>query len=265
MRLHPAAAAAGLGLIECESLPSTNAEALQRARSGETRPLWIVAKEQTAGRGRRGNAWISQPGNLHATLLLTDPSAAEVAAQVSFVAAVAVHDAVSDCAPALGGTLALKWPNDLLCGDRKISGILIEAETVQRRLAVAVGIGVNCRHHPPHTSYPATDLFTAGADLSAETLFTALSGAMQRRLVEWGGGAGFSVVRAAWLERTCGLDGDLRVKLPDRELVGHCEGLDADGRLLLRLADGRCEAIAAGEVYSIGTHDRRSATAGSVM
>ncbi len=80
---------AGARHITYETLGSTNAEALVRARAGERGPLWITAKSQTAGRGRRGSHWVSPAGNLYATLLLTEPSAAELAPQLSFVAALA--------------------------------------------------------------------------------------------------------------------------------------------------------------------------------
>src|SRR4029077_5586580 len=135
------------GLIACQTLGSTNAEALARARAGAGGPLWITARTQTAGRGRRGRTGVSDPGNLYATLLLTDPAPPERAAQLSFVAALATHDAIAACAPALIRRLALKWPNDILLDGAKVAGILIEAEGA-RPLLVAVGIGINCRHHP---------------------------------------------------------------------------------------------------------------------
>ena len=117
---------AGVRHLAYEMLGSTNAEALVRARAGERGPLWITAQSQSAGRGRRGNSWISKPGNLYATLLLTEPSAPSVAPQLSFVAALALHDAVAQCAPRLGPLIKVKWPNDLLLGTGKLAGILIE-------------------------------------------------------------------------------------------------------------------------------------------
>src|SRR4051812_19439776 len=107
MKLDPAATAAGVRLAALDVVSSTNAEALIRAREGEHGPLWITAIRQTGGRGRRGRAWSSVPGNLHATLLLTAPSAAAAVAQLSFVTALAVHDAVADTAPMLGPRLTL--------------------------------------------------------------------------------------------------------------------------------------------------------------
>jgi BirA family transcriptional regulator, biotin operon repressor / biotin---[acetyl-CoA-carboxylase] ligase len=251
MQLDPLAAAAGVRLLDYESLPSTNGEALALARRGEIGPLWIVAMRQTAGRGRRTNQWISEPGNLYATLLLSDAAPADRAPELSFVAVLAVHDAILDRAAGLRGRLTLKWPNDVLCDDAKLGGILIESESIEARLVAAIGIGVNCRHHPPQTSYPATDLAAAGADVSPEELFCALSAAMTRRLTQWQRGANFAAIRRDWLGRAFGVGAEMKVRLPGRELSGRWETLDERGRLLLRLADGTLQAIAAGDVFPV--------------
>jgi BirA family biotin operon repressor/biotin-[acetyl-CoA-carboxylase] ligase len=256
MRLDPAAAAAGFGLSAHDTLPSTNTEALTLARNGQNGPLWVTARQQTAGRGRRGSAWISTPGNLYATLLVSDPAPAENAPQLSFVAGLAVHDAIVDCAVVLREKLALKWPNDILCEGKKLAGILIESESVEARLAVAIGIGVNCMHHPLETAYPATDLAAAGAAVTAADLFSALSGAMTRRLAQWRRGSGFASIRADWLERATGMDGELRVRLPGREMFGRGEALDERGRLMLRLADGSLQTITAGDVFPVAVSER---------
>jgi BirA family transcriptional regulator, biotin operon repressor / biotin---[acetyl-CoA-carboxylase] ligase len=207
-----------------------------------------LARAQTAGRGRRGRAWVSEPGNLYASLMLVDPAPAAQAAQLAFVAALAVADALAAVAPGIAGKLAFKWPNDVLLAGAKVAGILIEAEGT-RPLMAAIGIGVNCRHHPQGGEYPATDLAAAGAAVTAEALFAPLSLAMDHRLREWQ--AGFATIRAAWLARAAGLGGDLRARLGTRELAGRFEGLDEAGRLQLRRADGTLETIAAGEVFPV--------------
>jgi BirA family transcriptional regulator, biotin operon repressor / biotin---[acetyl-CoA-carboxylase] ligase len=263
MQLCSAAVAAGYRLATHETLASTNAEALTRARAGEREPLWIVAAEQTAGRGRRGNEWVSPPGNLYATLLLTDPAPAECGPELSFVAALALYDAIVERAPELSAALALKWPNDMLCGGSKLAGILIEGERAANTLAVAIGIGVNCQNHPVATPCPVTDLKAAGADVAAPALFETLSATMLKRLRQWRRGAGFADIRADWIARGAGMGGDMRVKLLDREIFGHSEGLDERGRLLLRIADGSVQAIAAGEVFPLTSGPaRRSRAAG---
>jgi BirA family transcriptional regulator, biotin operon repressor / biotin---[acetyl-CoA-carboxylase] ligase len=184
-------------------------------------------------------------------LLLGDPAPPERAAELSFVAALAVHDAVGACATALRDKLALKWPNDVLCDGAKLAGILIEGDSERGRLAVAIGIGVNCCHHPEQTAFPATDLAAAGADVAAAELFYALSAAMQRRLAQWDRGANFGAIRADWLGRAAGLGGDMLVRLPGRELSGCFEALDERGRLVLRLADGSTQTITAGDVFPL--------------
>jgi BirA family transcriptional regulator, biotin operon repressor / biotin---[acetyl-CoA-carboxylase] ligase len=241
---------AGVRHIVYETLGSTNAEALALARAGERGPLWITAQSQSAGRGRRGNAWISPPGNLYATLLLTEPSVPEQAPQLSFVAALSLHDAVAACAPQLGPVLKVKWPNDLLVGRDKLAGILIEGES-DPVFAVAIGIGVNCAAHPSDVAYPATDLAANGALVAPDALLSELATSMQHRLAQWDRGQGFAAVRADWLKRAAGLGEILRVRLAARELAGRFQGLDEAGRLLLEQDTGMT-AITAGEVFGIG-------------
>jgi BirA family biotin operon repressor/biotin-[acetyl-CoA-carboxylase] ligase len=251
MTLDPSAAS-GARLVSLDTVGSTNAEAFARARAGERGPLWITARRQTAGRGRRGRPWVSEPGNLYASLLLTDPAPPQRAAELSLVAALAVHDALAERAPVLGPRLQVKWPNDILCDGAKLAGILVEGESAPGRpLAVVIGIGVNCAHYPPGTAYPATSLAEAGALVTPESLARALAGTMAQRLAQWARGDNFAPIRAAWLRRAAGLGAPARVRLPEREVEGVVETLDDAGRLVLRLADGRIERIAAGEMLPL--------------
>lgn len=252
MQLDPSAAAAGVRLVSLDTVGSTNAEALALARGGERGPLWVVARRQTAGRGRRGRAFVSEPGNLFATLLLVDASAPDRAAELSFVASLALHDAVGELAPALAPRLQVKWPNDLLCAGAKCSGILVEGESgAGRALVTVVGVGVNCAHHPADTPYPATNLSACGAEVTPPMLFGALSRAMVRRLAEWARGHGFAATRDAWLARAAGLGDIVRIRFPDRTLEGRFETLDATGRLVLRRPDGRVEHVTAGDMFPL--------------
>jgi BirA family biotin operon repressor/biotin-[acetyl-CoA-carboxylase] ligase len=251
MQLDPTSAARGVKLIAHDSIGSTNSEALAMTRAGKSGPLWVTAARQTAGRGRRGNTWISEPGNLYASLLLTNPLSSPRVGELPFVVALAVYDAVLDTAPTLNSRIAVKWPNDLLVDGAKFAGILIETEDA----AAVLGIGVNCVHHPAGTSYPATDLGAAGVMVSPEQLFLRLSKTMFDRLDQWQGGAGFASIRADWLARATGVGTDIRVRLPHRELAGHFQALDEAGRLVLRLPDGSVEAVSAGEVFAIAAPD----------
>jgi BirA family transcriptional regulator, biotin operon repressor / biotin---[acetyl-CoA-carboxylase] ligase len=250
MQLHPDAERSGARLIAHDTLGSTNAEALAHGRAGERGPLWITAARQTAGRGRRGNAWVSEPGNLYASLLLTDAAPAAHLPELCFVAALAVRDAVSAVAPAASSQLKLKWPNDLLLDGAKLAGILIEAESVGGRAWIAAGIGVNCAHHPDGLGYQAASLAAQGVAVSPAVLMTELSRTMLARLAQWDRGAGFAAIRAEWLAHAAGIGGGVQVRLAGRELAGTFEALDPAGRLMLRLPGGALEAIAAGEVFA---------------
>ena len=248
MRLEPRATAAGVRLIAHEVLGSTNAEALSLARRGERGPLWVTADRQSAGRGRRGRAWVSEPGNLYASLLLTAPVPAGHWPELSFVAALAVHDAVAAVAGHIEPLLAIKWPNDLLLSGAKFAGILLEGESGGTG-ALVVGVGVNCANHPDDTEYPATDLAAAGAPVSPATLFAVLSAKMVERIAQWNAGEGFSSIRADWLARAAGIGEAVRVRLADRDIIGRFEALDPAGGLVLRLPDGAATTIAAGDLF----------------
>jgi BirA family biotin operon repressor/biotin-[acetyl-CoA-carboxylase] ligase len=257
MELDKAAIAQGVGLIACDEIDSTNAEALRRARSGESGPLWVTARTQYAGRGRRGRTWASAAGNLYASLLLTDPSLPDLAPQLSFVAALALHDAIVEVAAGIEPRLSLKWPNDVLCGDKKVAGILVEGEGT-RPFSVVIGIGVNCGQHPDETEFPATDLASAGMAVTPDVLFPGLSATTLLRLVEWDRGLGFSSIRTEWLKRASGIGRDICVRVTERELTGCFTALDAHGRLLLTLSNGDVEIISAGDVFPLGTPNRAS-------
>jgi BirA family biotin operon repressor/biotin-[acetyl-CoA-carboxylase] ligase len=250
MQLDPAAARAGTRLEAFDALGSTNEEALVRARRGERGPLWIVARRQTAGRGRRGRTWVSEPGNLYATLLLTEPAPPERAAELSFVAALAVHDALAAVAPGSAARLAVKWPNDLLLDGRKLAGILVEGENAGGAFAVAIGVGVNCSHCPAGTSYPAAALSPAGFPVTPERLLSVLSRTLLERLAQWRRDGGFAMIRADWLARAAAVGRHIRVSLGEEEVGGRFDGIDEAGRMVLTLQDGTARVVTAGDVLA---------------
>ena len=235
-----------------DSLESTNARALAAARAGAAGGLWVTAGEQTAGRGRRGRGWTTGAGNLAASLMLIDPAPRALAATASFVAAVALHQAVVDVAgPAAAERLALKWPNDLLLDRAKVAGILIEGEGLSSgAFAVVIGIGVNCVSHPDLSDGQAAGDFAAGGlPVDAEALFRRLTRRMDEELAVWDRGRGFADVRGAWLARAAGIGEPIRVNLADGPVDGRFEALDEAGQLVLLRADGRRQAIGAGDVF----------------
>lgn len=247
------AAVGTIRAVHYDTIGSTNAEALARAKNGEPGPLFVIAARQSAGRGRRGRPWVSAPGNLHATLLVTDPAPPAASPQLCFVAALALHDASIDCCPGLAPSrLKLKWPNDLLLDGAKLSGILVEgAALADGRIAAAVGFGVNCKQHPADVPFAATDFAAAGFDLAPAALLERLAARWLLRAGEWSRGEGFGAIRAAWLLRASGIGSAIEVRLPDRSLRGVFEGIDKQGALLLRKDNNECEMISAGDVFPI--------------
>src|SRR5579859_2215339 len=145
------ASLAGYRCAAFDKIGSTNAEALLRARAGERGPMWFVTSEQTAGRGRRNRPWIAPRGNLACSVLEMIDTSPAVAATLGFAAGLALEAALRKIA--IGGPprtaqsddmrFDLKWPNDVLAGQEKLAGILLEAEAVSERLAIVVGIGIN--------------------------------------------------------------------------------------------------------------------------
>lgn len=229
---------------------STNDEARRRALDGDPGRLWVVAREQTQGRGRRGRAWSSPPGNLYASALLIDPSPVAIAAQIGFVAGVALRRALDD----LGASdeVRLKWPNDLIWRGAKLAGLLVEGVTLgDARLACIVGIGVNCASAPTGLAYPTNHLtHVFGRAISPDELFARLAPNFEETLAVWRGGAGFAAIRAQWLAHAAGLGGPIRIAGARGLREGVFRALDEQGRLVLDGANGP-EAVEAGDLFLI--------------
>lgn len=221
-----------------------------RARNGEEGGLWITAERQTGGRGRRGRPWISEAGNLYASLLLIDPAPLARLASLPLAVAVAVHDAVRQVLPADAAPLEIKWPNDLLIGRRKVSGILLEGEKLKDgRYALVIGIGVNIAFKPEGTPFPATCLSDEGASAFPEALFAYLFASMADMLQLWNGGAGIARVVERWRQHACGIGERIIVNLPDRSVSGTFRGIGDDGVLMLEADANGLMPIAAGDVF----------------
>lgn len=249
--LLPEIKAAGYQLAAFDTLNgSTNTEAIERARAGDTRPLWVVTDHQLGGRGRRNRAWVAPRGNLAASLMIVTDVSIAAAATLGFVAGVALERAIARVAPYLRHRISLKWPNDVLADDAKLAGILLESETLdaQRRILV-IGIGVNVIAAPEGLPYPAASLMSLGANVDAHALFSALAAEWHTCVTLWNEGCGFSAIRDLWLERAAGLGAPISVQMPDGVVGGIFETIDDKGRLIMQRADGYKVAVAAGEVH----------------
>ncbi|MFI4934547.1 MAG: biotin--[acetyl-CoA-carboxylase] ligase [Caulobacterales bacterium] len=232
-----------------EAVDSTNAEARRRAEAGERGPLWITAKRQTAGRGRRGRSWETGEGNLATTLLCVSDKPPAQAAQVSFVAALAVADLAARYVPA--ALITLKWPNDVLIGAAKSAGILVESGPHPAGgLWLAIGIGVNLATPPVAPERPATAFsrHMRGPPPAPTEALSQLAETFERWQGVWER-LGFAPIAEAWTARAHGLGQTCTARLASETIAGIAEGLDGDGALRLRTAGGVVRRITAGDVF----------------
>lgn len=237
-------------LVALDSVDSTNEEAKRRARAGAEDGTLIWARSQTHGRGRSGRTWASPRGNLYLSLILQPDCAPADAAQLSFVAALGAGAALGEVVPPMV-EVRYKWPNDILLNRRKAGGILLETESITRdRLDwLVLGVGLNVAAHPSDAAFPATSLRNEGAD---EVTVEALLDAFARHFLSWVNrwlADGFEPVRLAWREQALGIGAPVQVRLPNAELGGTFEDIDADGALLVRRADSSLQRVTAGDVF----------------
>ena len=243
---------AGYRLERHAEVGSTNSLALERAAAGGPGGLWVMAERQTQGRGRVGRAWVSPSGNLYASLLVAPAAPLRVAQQLSLVSGIAAFDAV---AAAMSGcptrtALKLKWPNDVLVGNAKISGILVESssEGAGRRNWIVIGIGINVAEAPDASGREVTSLAREGVSVTREALMSTLAAALDRWLRTWDEGAGIAEVRQAWLKRGPSIGEPMTVRQGDALLDGTYFGLDNEGALLLLDPAHVVRMISTGEV-----------------
>ena len=271
--LGPKARAAGYRLRGYDSVGSTNSEAVAAAAAGDPGGIWFAARQQTAGRGRRGRPWESPYGNLAATLLIVPDADPTLAATLGFVAGVSLNRALStilpkgvvkigvDGADEAGGRsrIALKWPNDVLADGAKLAGILLEATKLpDGRHAIAIGFGVNAVAAPQGLPYPATSLTELGVARTAEAVFEALSDAWVDSFGLWDDGRGIGDVLKHWRAAAAGIGASVAVNQNGEVLRGIFETIDDAGRLIVRADDNRRIAITAGDVHFGATASARS-------
>ena len=220
-----------------DRLGSTNDEARRLASEGAPHGTVVHADEQTSGRGRFSRAWFSPPGNLYLSVLLRLDLPPARGAELSFLSALAVADAVDALLPKQVRA-TLKWPNDVLVDGGKIAGILIE----QSGGAHILGIGLNVLHEPRNPPYPTATLVSAGGLATVDGARDILLDRLALHIGVWSM-RGFEPIRAAWLARAHPIGTTLRVNVGDRPEQGTFAGLNDDGALLLDTADGQLRIV----------------------
>ncbi len=248
LELRPLLPTHDLGqVLHChEELASTNDLARVLADEGAAHGEVVIAERQTAGRGRRGRVWLSPPRrNLYLSVVLRPDLPPQRASELTLVASVALCDVIREA----GVEAGIKWPNDLLAGDRKVAGILTEMAAEPDAVQwVVLGVGVNLNARPE--DFP-DDLRARATSLAIErgqpvprALFAA---ALLARLEEWidrHADEGFGPVRRAWVERSVTLGRRVEAEVEGRLVEGVADDLDASGALLVRTAGGVVRVVA---------------------
>jgi BirA family biotin operon repressor/biotin-[acetyl-CoA-carboxylase] ligase len=240
--LHQIARWLGQQRIDLPECGSTNDEAARLARAGAKHGTLVVAGRQTNGRGRDGRSWLSPEGGLYLSAVLRPPLPLQDVPPMTLAIGIGVCDAVR----AHGAPAALKWPNDVLCGSKKLAGVLVEAQSQGSKLeSVIVGIGVNLSAQPElPTAITLAD--AAGAAVERDAFVTTLLGSVERWIDRYIA-TGVEAIIPSWQERMAP-NLAARATVDGEPLVGHVEGLDVDGALLLRDDSGRVHRVRSGDV-----------------
>lgn len=233
-----------------DEVDSTNRIVLDEARAGAPEGLVVVANHQRAGRGRLGRTWAAPPGgSLLVSVLLRPDVATDRLHLLTMAAGLAVAAAVGSVARV---DVVLKWPNDVLVGERKLAGVLAEADVAGsgalRAVGVGVGVNVNWDAVPDELATLATACnLEAGRAVSRVDLLVAFLRQLDGRL------RALDAVPADYRERLATLGRQVRVELPDGPFLGRAVGVDDAGRLLVETDDGRTVEVAAGDVVHVRT------------
>lgn len=232
------------------TIDSTNTWVMDQARSGAPEGLVAVADEQTAGRGRLGRKWIAPPGGSLLMSVLLRPASLPI--DQLHLATAAVAMAGADALALIAGiTPALKWPNDLLIGDRKLAGVLTEVDgpATDGSVAVVVGIGINCTW-PLELPEEIADVAIAANHVAGRPVHTgdvldALLENLDVRL-----DAGWQAVGREYPSRVSTVGREVRVELADDVFTGMATGVEPDGTLIV-ITDAGPRRVLAGDVVHL--------------
>jgi BirA family biotin operon repressor/biotin-[acetyl-CoA-carboxylase] ligase len=240
-------------ILRFDTIDSTNTEALNQARLGADEGLCVVARRQTAGRGRHGRAWISEAdAGLYFSIVLRPKIETRFLPLMTLMTAVAVHDTLEE---AFNLECDIKWANDIHVRDKKICGILAETADAARGLAVVVGIGINLKssNFPPEIAGTATSVEAeTGRKISSDELLEALTRffAYHYEILRAAGGA--EKIRREWTRRSSYAAGkDVRVFLENETIYGTTDGIEENGALRVRIDAGETRIIQAGDVEKL--------------
>ena len=240
-------------ILRFDTIDSTNTEALNQARRGADEGLCIVARRQTAGRGRHGRVWISDAdAGLYFSIVLRPKIETRILPLITLLAAVAVHDTLEET---FNLECDIKWANDIHVREKKICGILAETADTSKGLAVVVGIGINLKssNFPPEISNIATSIEAeTGQKINSEELLEALTRFLNYHYEILHEAGGAQEIRQAWTRRSSYAAGKkVRVLMENETISGTTDGIEENGALRVRTGTGETRIIQAGDVEKL--------------
>lgn len=246
----------GNPLFRMQEVDSTNEEAKRYASQGVESGALIVAERQTAGKGRRGRSWSNTAGEcLQMSLLLRPPLTPKEASGLTLVAALAVCRAVESVLESLRP--AIKWPNDVIIGTKKICGILVELllDAGQSSVIIGIGVNVNNMEFPEELREKATSLkLETGRQIDREFLMERIWQEFEALYARYLLTKDMQDLKADYEQRLVNIGRAVKVCYGKESLEGVAEGIDTEGHLLLRGKDGVQSQIEAGEVSVRGIY-----------
>lgn len=237
-------------LLHLEEVDSTNEYAKGLAEAQTPDPHWIYADIQTAGRGRRGRAWVSPKGNLMTTLYLPHEIPSTRGGEIAFVAGLATQSCVQECLADTNHIVDIKYPNDILVNGAKISGMLLETATNNPMLKwMAIGIGINLAHYPEDIPYPATSIAAlTGKAPKPKDVLERLAFYFAQYFMQWQS-SGVAPILEMWRTHAHHIGKEIEVRLHNQTLSGIFEAIDDSGTLILRQNNGTIEHINTGDIF----------------
>lgn len=241
-------------VLTFDTIDSTNTEAMKQARLGADEGLCVVAREQTAGRGRHGRTWVSEKNvGLYFSIVLRPKLETRLLPLITLMTGVAVHDTLQE----YGLKPDIKWVNDILVNEKKISGILAETAETTQGLAVIVGIGINIRssNFPVEIADIATSIEQEDVSVPPAVegvIFDLLAKYLTYFYDILNGENGPNHIREEWRRRSTYFSGkNVRVVFGNETVTGTTDGLEENGALRVRTMDGDIKIIQAGDVENL--------------
>ena len=244
-----------LTILRFDTLESTNTEALNQARRGANEGLCVVARQQTAGRGRHGRVWNSPASaGLYFSIVLRPQIEMRFFPLITLMTAIAVHDALETL---YDFSCDIKWVNDIHVGGKKICGILAETAETKKGAAIIVGVGINLKsiNFPPEIAEIATSIEAETKTApDAEILLQNLTANLSHYYDLLGGASGVEKIRTEWARRSSYAFGKLVKVTTENEIIsGTTRGIETDGALRVETGNGEIRVVRAGDVENLRT------------